>query len=151
MIFKQWQQVLDGSKTQTRRPCKGEDEEYTWCTPTMEDGLVTGHRILEVCAVGAEKNYLRWAVDKTYAVQPGRGKKAVGRIRITRIRRQPLQYITPLDIMAEGIQPIRAAPNRFMAEVRLGDFVELWDGIYQKPYRWEDNPDVWVLDLEVVQ
>ena len=151
MIFRQWKQVLDGTKTQTRRPCKGEDEEYTWCTPTVDDGLVTGHRILEVCVVGAKKNYLRWAVGKTYAVQPGRGKKAVGRIRITKIRRQELQGIMPLDIMAEGIEPIRVTPNRFMAEVRLEDFAQLWDCIYRKPYRWEDNPDVWVLEFELVK
>ena len=103
MIFKQWEQVLDGTKTQTRRPCKGEDEEYTWCTPTMEDGLITGHRILEVCGVGAKKNYLRWAVGRTYAVQPGRGRPAIW------IRPDGSATDTPLD---EYVQKLESGTRR---------------------------------------
>jgi hypothetical protein len=44
----------------------------------------------------------RWVIGKTYAVQPGRGKKQIVRIRILNIRQEHLQDITEADAIAEG-------------------------------------------------
>jgi len=126
MIFKEtWQQVLDGTKTQTRRPVKDGDE---------------GHHILPRGGfLSVEHNgRLKWALGFDYAVQPGRGKKAVGRIRITGIWRQRLREIWVEECRAEGITGVFA---------RFG-FEQLWNSLYRKPYRWEDNPEVWVLEFE---
>jgi len=140
MIFKQWKQVLDGSKTQTRRLVKEDD--YTWVNPIAS--LATSDLIYtEICGGWPKRNYLKWAVGRTYAVQPGRGKKAVGRIRMTKIRRERLQEIEPEEFRREGL--ISGAP------IMILFFIELWDGIYHKPYRWDDNPEVLVLDFELVE
>ena len=158
MIFKQWQQVLDGTKTQTRRPAKWEeDKEYTWVAPTP-----TGSRITEVVGINnAGDHKLKWAVGKTYAVQPGRGKKSVGRIRITKIRRERLHQISGYDVVAEGTEGWAKEWDKYIgdyfrqqgwASFRRGDLITayswLWKSIYKKPYRWEDNPEVWVLEFE---
>lgn len=71
MIFQHtWEQVLAGTKTQTRRIAKG-------ASPP-------------------------WRVGRSYAVQPGRGKHAVGRILVTDVRREPLGRLSARDARAEG-------------------------------------------------
>jgi len=158
MIFKQWQQVLDGTKTQTRRLTKRGQQltpnrlhtEHTWPFPPTV----------------LENAQIKWMVGKTYAVQPGRGKKAVGRIRITGIRRERLQDISKKDAWAEGI----GNPD-FDDEISgscLGGiaggcdacancdpvwhFKLLWDSIYtKKGARWKDDPECWCLEFEVVE
>jgi hypothetical protein len=62
---------------------------------------------------------------------------------IFRIRRERLQQIQPTEFGKEGL--ISDAP------IMVLWFIGLWDGIYRKPYQWEDNPDVWVLDFELVE
>lgn len=44
----------------------------------------------------------KWAVGKTYAVQPGRNLPQVARIRVTGIRRQKVTDIIAADAVAEG-------------------------------------------------
>jgi len=150
MIFKQWQQVLDRAKTQTRRPVKGTEKSmdgytvaYQWVHEMLGSApnSITDHRIWTTWEI-------KWKVGSTYAVQPGRGKNAVGRIRITKIRRERLQEISYRDCRDEGIHvPLRA----FMWGVDdKKKFAKLWDSLYKKPYRWEDNPEVWVLEFELV-
>ncbi|MGI8854587.1 MAG: hypothetical protein ACR2JW_02450 [Thermomicrobiales bacterium] len=68
-----WQDVLAGRKTMTRRIAK----------PT-DTAVMGGQHGDQVEAVRGPK-MLRWAVGRTYPVQPGRGKHAIGRIRITAI------------------------------------------------------------------
>ena len=89
MIFKQYQQVLDGTKTQTRRPVKEGDE-----------GVELQGSIAAVFAHRGSK--LKWQVGRTYAVQPGRGKKAVGRIRIIKIRRERLKRYMRKYLLSMG-------------------------------------------------
>jgi hypothetical protein len=84
-----YQQVMDGSKTETSRLLKPEDS-----FQTDETGHVIkvwrGSRIL-------------WEVGKTYAVQPGRGKAAVGRIKLLAIRHDPdRRDIGYIGAMKEG-------------------------------------------------
>src|SRR3972149_2821588 len=56
-----WRQVLDGSKTETRR-IKSLADDY-WSVNNDVLCIVRNRRI-------------KWQVGKTYAVQPGRGKRA---------------------------------------------------------------------------
>ena len=137
MIFQHTiDQVLAGTKTQTRRvvdagkPCK-------------------------------------YDVGKTYSVQPGRGKKGVGRIHIVCINNEHVQDIHPADIHAEGIPNYicktcgGASLLDYMACVRcdggvdtgamLGEFVSLWDSIQPVGRRWVDNPEVYVIEFELVK
>lgn len=144
MIFKQVQQVLDGTKTQTRRPVKEGQEANRW---DIETDVI--NEVIRPSVRSFDTWRSVWVVGHTYAVQPGRGKKAVGRIRITKIRRERLQ-----DIKA-NIKDTRAemgylVPTRAFIWGRRTWFHlrDLWNGIYKKPYRWEDNPEVWALDFE---
>jgi hypothetical protein len=180
MIFKQWKQVLNGEKTQTRRIIKpnelasgsrGGGERWIhaiWIdTKGVHDRRFEQHGFIRSSLVVLESLYrLKWVVakacfaDKTYAVQPGRGK-AVGRVRITEIRREWLNDISPEDCLAEGIQKV---PNEwgtpwYQCPGLKGEwksartaFRALWDSIYKKPgMRWEDNPGVWALTIEVAE
>jgi uncharacterized protein YhfF len=92
-----------------------------------------------------------WTYIGTYAIQPERGKKAVGRIRITKIRRERLQHISFDDIRAEGIEDLDNANQITNWTWLCMEFATIWDSIYKKPYRWEDNPEVWVLEFELVK
>ncbi len=125
MIFKEelCQMVLDGTKTQTRRLVKDGDYQTYW----------------PMLCVFNRSDRLRFRENQTYAVQPGRGKKAVGRIGIAKIRREYLNAITHNDAQAEGV-------GRSLAK-----FADLWNSIHPKGKRWGNNPEVWVLDFELVK
>lgn len=151
MIFKQWEDVLAGRKTQTRRIVKpgeacrdGMSVAKTWSNVVLG---TTGHRAWE-------PYYLKWQVGRTYAVQPGRGKKAVGRIRITEIRRERLQEISLEDVLAEGVG-IRINGELYPITVRdvaHEEFARLWGSIHTKPgTRWQDDPETWALTFELAQ
>ena len=107
MIFAHtFQAVLDGRKNQTRRLVKPGDASY-------DDGfgyIVSVYRN-ERCV---------YDVGKTYAVQPGRGRKAVARIRITDIRREDVREISVEDVIAEGVE-------------RRSEFLETWTQMHDKP------------------
>lgn len=128
MLFKPYlaEAIIRGEKTQTRRllPPSG-------CATVLRDGTITevyrNHRLL-------------WEVRKTYAIQPGRGKKAIARFHLLTIRLQPLQAITAADATAEGL----AHPNPIQA------FARLWNDIHSAPgTRWQDNPNVLALTFEL--
>ena len=140
MIFKQWAQVLGGTKTQTRRPVKPDEygvaADYDGCS--------------YLSVVRRERHALKWYVGCTYAVQPDRGKKAVGRIRITKIRRERLQDITWQDCIAEGMKyySLLGTNKPDSAEIYCG-FILLWEDIYGNG-AWDrmKDDDVWALDFE---
>ncbi len=114
MIFQhtvQW--VLDRSphtgepKTQTRRPAKPGDIVIT--TP----GDPHDHTIVAV-----ERNgRLLYEVGRTYAIQPGRGKHELGRIRLLAIKREQAHSICKADARAEGFD----SPDAFR---------EIWVTLY---------------------
>ena len=56
-------------------------------------------------------------------------------------RKERLQDISREDAIAEGISPDSKDP--------IGDFIDLWDSIYEKKpgCNWKDNPVVSVLDI----
>lgn len=122
------QAILDGKKTQTRRPCvlydgfnMGDSDEVT------PDGIVYGNL------------RKKWQIGQVYAIQPGRGKKGVGCLKITAIRREKLHAITDADAIAEGF----AGRDEFRA---------IWELLYPTgEYSWQNNPDVWVISFELVK
>ena len=127
MIFTQIKQVLDGTKTQTRRQVK-EDE---WIIYDEKDGK---HRVM------TPGNRVKWRVGQDYAVIPGRGKKGIVRdgksVRyiITDIREEPLQAISHAEVKREGVQ-------------HLSQYVDLWNSICGN---WNENPNVWVISFELL-
>ena len=139
MIFKDklCQKVLDGTKTQTRRLVKDGDLLIRWPMPCVFRDTKGGG------------NRLAWRENQTYAVQPGRGKHAVGRIGIAKIRREKLQDASDADLLYEGIE--FEYVGRDQIEVRQRAWRNLWNSIHPKGNRWEDNPDVWVLEFELVR
>lgn len=140
MIFKQWQQVLKQEKIQTRRLVRRGEQ----LTPNK---LHTKRSWPFPPTVLANRR-IKWQIGRTYAVQPKRGQKAVGRIRITGIRRERLRDISEEDALAEGMfkerHPIALKP--------VTRYMQLWNSIHKKPgIRWEDAPEVWVLEFECVE
>lgn len=87
------EKVLNGTKTQTRRLVKAGEQ-------LTADG---------VCIRTARGRRL-YQVGKTYAVQPARGKRAVARIRVTRLRCEDVGDISAEDAHAEGF----ASPCAFL-------------------------------------
>jgi uncharacterized protein YhfF len=112
MIFQQtYQLILDNKKTATRR------------LVNPNDRLLDNPKRVET------NGRTKWQVGRSYAIQPGRGQTAVGRIRITDINKQPLGQMTTEDAVAEGY------PS-------LDDFRQTWLQIHD-----DFDPDlvVWVL------
>lgn len=93
-------------KTQTRRLVKpGENARtvgYRYF-PSAPPAPIYG----EICKPDGT---VRYAVHRSYAVQPGRGIKAIGRICITALWREDVRYISIADARAEGFD----SPLRFL-------------------------------------
>lgn len=129
MIFaKTTDKVLAGEKTQTRRPMKNGDVIEV---PGFMKELNIGKPISMIFRV-IRGGRLLWEVGRTYAVQPGRTAKSVGRIRLTGLRSEPLYRITHDDARAEGFSG-------------RDEFVRVWQEIYPKGSLLES---VYVLELE---
>lgn len=96
-------QVLNGTKTQTRRLNRG----------FYREGGV-------------------------YAVQPGRGKSAIGHIRITGIWQRPLARTTDIEAHAEGFETRE-------------DFFETFARVNRLPNEWPllEALNVWVFEFEL--
>ncbi|HEY5901534.1 MAG TPA: ASCH domain-containing protein [Anaerolineales bacterium] len=136
------EKILRGEKTQTRRLVGERD----FCLP--------GLHLAEIKSVVIEDGYrdnrhrIKWQVGQTYAICPGRGKQAVGRIQITAIRRERLQEITSDDCWAEGV---RLGGSMIISYRIL--FEDLWQSLYagQPGKQWDDNPWVWALTFELAE
>lgn len=150
MIFQHtWEKVLSGEKTQTRRLAKSDEMLFSefFATTPKRDSVGRTH-VRDLCGIQIPTFDEKWSVGHTYAVQPARNQKSVGRIRITAIRREDVQSITYEDARAEGAPPDHLcdcySPVRWYAN--------LWDAINRrKGIRWNDNPTVWVLTFELVR
>lgn len=144
--------VLSGEKTQTRRIVKPRDR--------YDDRRMIGHppAVFTVSRHGIDPApIVKWQVGQTYAAQPGRGKPAVARMRITDIRREDVRRISEADVTAEGFE-------------NIGDFWFLWinmhdpeyldtyryakDCDYLDEYGFYDRPaaryDAWAITFELV-
>jgi hypothetical protein len=96
--------VLSGHKTQTRRPVQASD---VWQPNTITR---------EITMVQSRPHYrTRFFVGHDYAVQPGRGKRSTGRIRVTRLRYvAQAMDISEADARAEGFE----TPEQFREKWR---------------------------------
>ena len=145
MLFQYtWQYILDGPKTQTRRlRHPGDVEQY--------DDPVTKEHIIQVIRrpeIGPSQ--VQFEVGQLYAVQPGRGKKTIARIKMTGIRRERLQDISEADALREF--PVTSpTTDQTDAQWARKTFMETWDKMHAEVgTRWQDNPEVWVLDFELI-
>ena len=112
MIFQYtYQQILDDKKWATRR--------------VMNPGDVLLENPTRLVVNGRTK----WQVGKRYAIQPSRGKKAVGRIEITGIYQERLGQMTVEDALAEGFATLDA-------------FQQTW---IQINGQYDPNQSIWVV------
>ena len=98
MIFQHTiEQVLAGKKTQTARIWK-EDYEIIDDYPIWANQDDCRNNIQEIKKSGRRLHHL----GKNFAIQPGRGKKAVARARITHLAKQDVSKYSIYDIQREG-------------------------------------------------
>lgn len=142
--------VRDGSKTQTRRLVKENDyASRMWRDPVT---LIPDDALYKLISRVKRRGRIKWVVGPTYAIQSGRGKKGNGRFRIVKIRKENVQDISIIDCYAEGVVEVVGHWDESSGNVNVREhFGKMWDSIHKKPGdRWEDNPEVWVLEFELV-
>lgn len=158
MIFQHTiDKVLSGQKTQTRRLVSVNDVELVRPLPQDKMFFQRGETFVAYPATetrpvtGIERNGRRWHyVGQEIAAQPGRGKPAAARIRITDIRREDVRHISVEDVWAEG----------FLSKF---EFIQTWVSMHDKPVlrypdwkltslsaRPADRYDAWALTFELV-
>lgn len=204
MIFKQIREIIEGTKTQTRRIRK--EGEVAYAYSELYSDRNTTYTVMT--RPPYEGGRIKWQVGRQYAVQPKLGMPQVYykyvtsytgeleclfahdettyggspldtaksktnwryelmlqgwkplSIKITDIRCEPLQNITEADAIAEGIQTVATMVPRtiykdYLPNDRIGtdrpidSYRTLWESI-NGDGSWDENPDVWVLDFEVV-
>jgi hypothetical protein len=148
--------ILEGRKTQTRRPLKG--------SPCFVNGKIlsldgdaasqlkgspcfVNGKIGSACPLGqvGDRLWVRETFVELIAVSPATDEpmpRWASRItlEITNIRIENLQDISASDCAAEGI--------KYSPDVNpLHEFQEVWDSIYKN---WHLNPFVWVVEFKVV-
>lgn len=143
MLFEHtWKYVRSGKKTQTRRLV----QEGDYAIVDEADPNQPILKVIRTADAGVPK--LLYEVGKTYSVQPGLAKKTVGNIRVTVIRREHLQDLSEAEALKE--LPITSLEEGVSdAQWALKTFMDTWDVMNSDPgERWEDNPEVWVLEFE---
>lgn len=144
MIFQHMlNQVLDGSKTQTRRtalPLSDGTDSFDCDLLAFPNGVKTAYR----GKVGQTRWRVLWQVGKDYAVVPKRGQKQVARIRVLDLKHEDVRSISAEDAIAEGwlYNPIQQA---YMVDPVLW-YLRLWAILYDKAANvrmGQLNPDYW--------
>ena len=129
--------VMDGSKTQTRRPKKEFDE-----IRTTDDGIKYVYN--------TQMQRVRYCVDRTYSIQPGRGKRGIGRMKILGLRFENLMDVDTDGAMAEGIMAdeINGPPSLAF----FWGFLREWMRLYENTeYDVSENPEVVVITFARVE
>ena len=154
--------VMEGRKTQTRRPMKIQPvlngnwwEVYGagWGKNTKSMPAVPGHSLANNCPYGKLKDVINYA-DKDGNIK--------GKIEITDVWIQQIQEISPSDAIAEGIEAGRYEnegnwlggfyiPNSNQSYITAKNaFKELWSSIYGIS-SWRNNEWSWVITFEKVE
>ena len=183
MIFKQIDEILSGQKTQTRRVVKPGEFVYQHGNqnPDGPSAILSVSTLVDSPEKHAFTERIKWAVGRTYAVVPKRGKPGVwwkvsdgipyAKSPIDWSIKAGFEDFYPVNILNgmihDGWQPLRIRITAIRRE-RLQDISEadakaegvgnveeyraLWDSINtRKGTRWQDCPDVWVITFEVVR
>lgn len=132
MIFSQWAQVLDGTKTQTRRIVKFNETLRLFASNIDESPRARDINVYEVRISGR----LKWRVARKYAIVPKRAARRVGHYTITAIRCEHLHKITEADAVREGVASV-------------DEYRDLWIKLNGRA-SWDTNPLVWVISIQVV-
>jgi hypothetical protein len=139
--------IQSGIKTVTRRPCKECDEILDVRIPNG-----SGYDIFEAVFRNGRR---MWMVGNDYAICPGRGKKAVGRLRITSLRLQTLGEITDEDALLEGMIHSQYFPSEwaygctnFKTPTRREAYLALWASMYGHA---DPSEKVWAIGFEIVK
>lgn len=160
MIFQHtWEKVISGEKTQTRRIVKPKEFSNEWGLggendETINEVLMPRTKVDKYGMTLPRNVYL---LGKTYAVQPGRGKKQIARIRLKCIRLEDVREISDEDVKAEGFKSKTAF---WSVWCKMHD-KDTWDSQYEliRPdfvkgyiaHRPTEQYQAWVLTFEVVK
>lgn len=137
MIFTQWKQVLDGTKTQTRRIVKnGEMMARYWSHIHVKSALERPALTERVAWVVTPSKRSKWILDAKYAIVPKRGSCGIGYYTITAMRCEYLHLITLNDAILEGVASV-------------DEYRDLWTKLNGRA-SWDANPLVWVISIHVV-
>jgi len=124
MIFQYtWARVLSDQKTQTRRLVQASDRLWT----IEHEG-----RAPEKVLWRGDK--VKWRTGRSYAVQPGRNRKGVAKIRLLDIRYQFLGHVSEEEARAEGFSS-------------LAEFIETWTRIHGQ---FDREQPVWALEFRLI-
>lgn len=148
MIFKrQWELVLSGQKTQTRRLWKpdwaGEWKDTIWKDRKADAWATEYFCLYRFIDPPTEKRRMDYWLDQLLPVIPKRTQPAIrmgtemARVKVMRLKREPLQCMSEADAIAEGVSSIEA-------------YKALWESMNGKTKgaRWADNPTVVVISFE---
>lgn len=177
MIFRQYEQVIKGTKTQTRRVLKEDDEPFYFETISGVPNSLGGASVEPTDGVSAivdhARRRTRYAVGKTYPVIPKMYQPAIlycPDIDIIAAGDEHYEYakagtwnwqgqgylkarirITALRV--ERLHTITEADAMTEGVASVSEYRELWESINGKSklYRWDANPEVVVLTFEMVQ
>ena len=128
------QMCLDGRKTETRRLAKRHD--------FIRVKMVNGRAIKELVNVVWDgkicqhRGKVVYRVGDIISILPGRGKRAVGKVRCTDIEHEPLLCITDKDVTREGVEPATRK-----------EYLRVWQKLHP---RGPDNPMVRVIQFEPI-
>lgn len=151
-----FRKVIDGNKTQTRRPVKNTnvskysigdivylEDPYIFYDSFSSD-ITTMNYLYKTDLISEEdKNKICWLTTDNY---PPAYKNYRYKVKIINVKKEHLQDISSEDIVKEGCYISDVAPEKQY-------FKELWNDIYKdRPqYEWEENPMVWVYDFELIK
>ena len=172
MIFKQIDEILSGTKTQTRRVVKPSELIYRHGSQNS-DGTWAIHTVSALTNSPEKYEYsgrVKWEVGRDYAVASKRGQRTV----LWKGAPDDFDWVVPRseqharEYMQDGYQPLRIRITAIRQE-RLQDiteadakaegvadvaaYCELWESINGKTpgARWDANPTVFVLEFELVR
>lgn len=153
MIFAQTLDLIfDGSKSQTRRPALLYDELVLATEMGIEFMTVERYltlpmprRIVKVIRGGR----LKFRLESSYSIQPGRGVKALGCYTLASIRCERLQSITVPDCIAEGCGWRDPATNAIRhGEEVIAAYRDIWTKLYAgTDLAWDKDPVVYPLGI----